>query len=85
LAQFLEEMIAKEEVLLQQQRDHEAQSIREALLEKKVEYASEKGEMGAEPPVVTVDLTRIPQSRVPGVSCYARPDSPRGKRTLSFS
>jgi putative transposase len=61
LAQFLEEMIAEEEVLLQQQRDHEAQSLREALLGKRAEHSPEKVEMEAEQPPVIVDLTRIPR------------------------
>ena len=68
LAQFLEEMIAEEEVLLQQQRDHEAQSLREALLGKRVEHLPEKVEMEAEQPPVIVDLTRIP--RYEEYRCY---------------
>jgi hypothetical protein len=61
LAQFLEEMIAEEEVLLQQQRDHEAQSIREAILGKRNMKVTEKLEPREERPVAEVDLTRIPR------------------------
>jgi putative transposase len=58
LAQFLEEMIAEEEVLLQRQRDLEAQSIREAILGKKATLVPDVREQREE---VTVDLTRIPR------------------------
>ncbi len=61
LAQFLEEMIAEEEVLLQQQRDHEAQSIREAILGKSATLVIEKLEAREERPAVELDLTRIPR------------------------
>jgi putative transposase len=61
LAQFLEDMIAEEEVLIQQQRDLEAQSIREAILGKRATQEPERREVGAERPEVIVDLTRIPR------------------------
>jgi putative transposase len=61
LAQFLEEMIAEEDVLIQQQRDHEAQSLREAILGKRSDHSLEKVGMRAERPEVIVDLTRIPR------------------------
>jgi putative transposase len=61
LAQFLEEMLAEEEVLLQQQRDHEAQPIREAILGKRTALELERVEVEAERTEVIVDLTRIPQ------------------------
>ena len=61
LAQFLEEMLAEEEVLLQQQRDHEAQAIREAIVGKRAEQQSAQVEMEAEQSAVVIDLTRIPQ------------------------
>ena len=58
LAHFLEEVIAEEEVLLQRQRDLEAQSIREAILGKKTIAVPDVREQREE---VTVDLTRIPR------------------------
>jgi putative transposase len=61
LAQFLEEMLAEEEVLLQQQRDHEAQAIREAIVGKRAEHQPVQMEMEAEQSAVVIDLTRIPQ------------------------
>lgn len=61
LAHFLEDMIAEEEVLIQQQRDLEAQSIREALLGKRAAQEPERREVGAERPEVIVDFTRIPR------------------------
>src|SRR5215469_412011 len=60
LAQFLEEMIAEEDLLLQQQRDHEAQSIREAIVGKSNGSSAEQRELETERPAVVVDLTRIP-------------------------
>jgi len=61
LAEFLEEMLTEEEVLLQQQRDHEAQSIREAILGKRAVLEMEGVEVETERPEVIVDLTRIPR------------------------
>jgi putative transposase len=58
LAQFLEEMMAEEEVLLQRQRDLEAQSIREAILGKQATPVPDVREQREE---VTLDLTRIPR------------------------
>lgn len=61
LAQFLEAMLAEEEVLLQQQRDHEAQAIREAIVGKRAEQLSAQVEREAEQAAVVIDFTRIPQ------------------------
>lgn len=61
LAQFLEEMIAEEDVLLQQERDHEAASIREAIVGKRNGSSPEQQKMGTEQPAVIVDLTRVPR------------------------
>jgi len=61
LAQFLEEMLAEEEVLLQQQRDHEAQAIREAIVGKRAEHEVAQVKMEAEQSAIVIDLTRIPQ------------------------
>ena len=60
LAHFLEEMIAEEEVLLQQQRDHEAETIREAILSKTKGSFPQQQELETEQPAVVVDLTHIP-------------------------
>jgi len=61
LAHFLEEMLAEEEILVQQQRDHEAQAIREAILGKRTAYEPESVETRAEQPEVIVDFTRVPR------------------------
>jgi putative transposase len=61
LAKFLEEMIAEEELLIQQQRDLEAQSIREAILGKSVIDISVNLEQQEERGEVILDLTRIPR------------------------
>jgi hypothetical protein len=61
LAQFLEEMMAEEEVLLQRQRDLEAQSIREAILGKSAVKEPDLREQRAEREEVVLDLTRIPR------------------------
>lgn len=57
VAHFLEENAAEEHILLQHQRDLEAQSIREAILGKKA-AEEKKREQKA---VVELDLTNIPQ------------------------
>src|SRR5579885_1733887 len=60
LAHFLEEVMADEEVLLQQQRDHEAQSIRETTVGKSNGSSPEQQELETEQPVFVVDMARIP-------------------------
>jgi putative transposase len=59
LAKFLEEMMAEEKVLIQRQRDLEAQSIREAILAKSVPVIPEQQQQERGP--VILDFTRIPR------------------------
>jgi putative transposase len=61
LAQFLEEMATEEQLLLQQQRDHEGQSIREAIVGEiqvtgLLAFPQEQDEVDEE-----LDLTTLPK------------------------
>ena len=61
LAQFLEEVMAEEELLIQRQRDLEAQSIREAILGKSVPLETFVQEQQKEREPIILDFTRIPR------------------------
>ncbi|MBA2394458.1 MAG: DDE-type integrase/transposase/recombinase [Ktedonobacteraceae bacterium] len=61
LAKFLEEMIAEEELLLQQQRDLEAQSIREAILGTLVPLTPESYEQQEIRGEIILDFTNLPR------------------------
>lgn len=61
LATFLEEMMAEEELLIQQQRDLEAQSVREAILGKTVPLATSSSEQQKDRGPIILDFTRIPR------------------------
>jgi hypothetical protein len=61
LANFLEEMMAEEELLIQRQRDLEAQSIREAILGMSGTKPPEMQERQEERGAIILDFTKIPQ------------------------
>jgi putative transposase len=61
LANFLEEMMTEEELLIQRQRDLEAQSIREAILGTSGTKPPEMQERQEERGAIILDFTKIPQ------------------------